>query len=109
MGIDLAAAIAGMTLVTYLTRSLFTVFISEVRIPPFWNRALSFVPLAVLTALVSPYLAAPSGPGPLISTLNPYLIAGCVTLLLARWSRNLLVSAITGTALFLILTRFLLQ
>jgi branched-subunit amino acid transport protein len=103
MRVELMIAFAGMTLVTYLTRSLFTVFISGVRIVPFWSRTLEFVPLAVLTALVAPFLLVPDAP--YVTILNPYPIAGIVTLLLAHRSRNLLVSAVTGTALFLVLIR----
>ncbi|GBE14954.1 MAG TPA: AzlD domain-containing protein [Proteobacteria bacterium] len=100
---ELVIAFAGMTLATYLTRSLFTVLVAKVRISPFWERVLSHVPLAVLTAFVVPYLFASTGEG--TSALSPYLLAGAATLFLSYRTRNILLSAASGIVLFMILVR----
>lgn len=105
MRAELLFACAGMTLATYLTRALFTVSVSRVKMTPFWARALSFVPLVVLTALVTPYLFLPEGSGG-VSVFNPYMTAGIATLILSFRTRNLLLSAVMGTTLFLALIRF---
>jgi len=104
MRTDLVIAFAGMTIATYMTRALFTVFVSKVRISSFWERVLSHVPLAVLTAFVVPYLFASSGEGSAIFT--PYLLAGAATLFLSFRTRNILVSATSGIVLFMIISQF---
>jgi len=102
---DLAMAFAAMTAVTYLTRSLFTVSVTRVRISPFWERTLLALPLAVLTALVTPPIFRPQGELiPLAG--NPYFIAGLFTLVLSRFTRNILISALSGMALFMLLLKF---
>ena len=105
MRTELVIAFAGMTIATYLTRAIFTVFVGKARISSFWERTLSHVPLAVLTAFVAPYLFASTGAGSTI--FNPYLVAGTATLFLSFRTRNILVSAASGIVLFMILGRFL--
>jgi branched-subunit amino acid transport protein len=102
---DLIIAFGAMTAVTYLTRSLFTVSVTRVRISLFWERTLLALPLAVLTALVTPPIFRPQGEVILLA-FNPYLIAGLFTLLLSRLTRNILISALSGMALFMILLNF---
>ena len=53
MRIHIVLAFAGMTVVTYFSHVLFTVSVSRVRVPPFWERFWSFIPFAVLTAMVT--------------------------------------------------------
>ena len=47
MRAEIAIAFAAMTAVTYMTRSLFTVSVTRIRISPFWERTLLILPLAM--------------------------------------------------------------
>ena len=102
---DIAFAFAAMTAVTYLTRALFTVTVTQVRVNLFWERTLLALPLAVLTALVTPPIFRPHSDVILLID-NPYLLAGIFTLFLSRITRNILVSALSGMALFMLLLNF---
>ena len=88
-----------MTAATFFSRSLFTLSVSRVRLSPFMERYLSFIPFAVLTAMVAPYLFLP-GDGPSLSLVNPWVIAGGLTLLVSCRTRNLILSVGCGVVLF---------
>ena len=91
MRADLILACFAMTAVTYLCRALFTVSVSRVRISPWWEHYLTFIPFAVLTALVTPYLLLP-GSAAKLSLINPYSLAGVVTFVISYRTRNLILS-----------------
>lgn len=70
--------IAGMAAVTYATRAGFFGIARAVELHPLLKRALSYVPVAILSALVFPPILAPSGH--LQSPLsNPYLASAVLT------------------------------
>jgi branched-subunit amino acid transport protein len=102
MRTDLILACLAMTAVTYLCRALFTVSVSRVQISPWWENYLTFIPFAVLTALVTPYLLLP-GPAMKLSLINPYILAGVATFIVSYRTRNLVISVMVGMALFLLL------
>ena len=91
-----------MTAVTYLCRVLLTVSVSRLSISPWWERFLTFIPFAVLTALVTPYLLLPA-PGSELSLVNPWVLAGSVTFILSYRTRNLIVSVGLGIVVFWVL------
>jgi branched-subunit amino acid transport protein len=102
MRTDLILACLAMTAVTYLCRALFTVSVSRVQISPWWENYLTFIPFAVLTALITPYLLLP-GPAMKLSLINPYILAGVATFIVSYRTRNLVISVMVGMALFLLL------
>lgn len=102
MRVELMLACLAMTAVTYLCRALFTVSVSRVRISPWWEHYLTFIPFAVLTALVTPYLLLP-GSAVTLSFINPYSLAGVVTFIVSYRTRNLILSVGIGMVLFLVL------
>jgi branched-subunit amino acid transport protein len=106
MRVELILACLAMTAVTYLCRALFTVSISRVSISPWWEHYLSFIPFAVLTAIVTPYLLMPGSPDKL-SLFNPYSLAGVATFLVSYRTRNLILSVGIGMVLFLLLGKVL--
>ncbi len=106
MRMDLVLIFLGMTAVTYLTRSLFTVMVARVRTGPFTESVLSTIPLATLTALITPGLLNPGGNGVVILA-NPFLLAGVYILVFSFLTRNLLLSVLTGIGLFMLLSQFL--
>ncbi|HJW89774.1 MAG TPA: AzlD domain-containing protein [Anaerolineales bacterium] len=89
-------------LLTYVTRLSFILLIGRTRVPPRLQRALRFVPPAVLSALIFPELLLPQGTLEL-SPGNPRLVAGLLAALVAWRSRNVLVTIAVGMAALLIL------
>ena len=73
---------------------------------PVWLvKALRYVPVAVLSAIVIPMMLAPEGDVSL-SLDNAYLVAGSAAIVFVAITRHLLATIVLGMALFLIL-RFL--
>ena len=102
MRVEILVACLAMTAVTYLCRALFTVSVSRVRISSWWEHYLTFIPFAVLTALVTPYLLLPAPEGE-FSLVNPWVLAGAVTFFISYRTRNLIVSVSVGVGVFWIL------
>lgn len=87
--------IAGVGAITFLTRASFIVFADPRKFPEALRRALTFVPAAVLSAIVVPGLAMPHGeldlgPG------NLRLLAGMVAIYAAARTRNPFVAILAG-------------
>jgi len=70
--------------------------------PRWMERALRFVPVAVLTALSVPMLVMPEGEWAL-SIHNEYLMAGIVAIAVAAWRQNLLLTISVGLLVFFVL------
>ena len=91
--------VVGMMLVTFGVRYPLLALAGRVRIPASLERALAYVPVAVLTAISVPLVLKPSGdwwlaPG------NPYLVASVVAILVAAFTRNLLLTIVIGMLIF---------
>ncbi len=67
--------ILGMFLVTYATKALLFILGERVRFPKLLAEGLSFVPVTVLTAIITPMIFTPSGAGLELSFRNPQLVA----------------------------------
>ena len=102
---ELVLAFAAMTATTFFSRAFLTLSVSRVRLSPFAERLLSFIPFAVLTAIVTPYLLLP-GKGSSFSLLNPWVLAGALTLFISCRTKNLILSVGCGVGAFLILGVF---
>lgn len=91
------AVIAGVGAITFLMRASFIVFADPRRFPALLRAALTFVPAAVLSAIVVPGLLMPHGhldasPG------NLRLLAGIVAIAVAARTHNAFVSILSGMA-----------
>lgn len=89
------AVVAGMALVTYLPRVLPMTVLSRLALPEWFRRWLSYVPVAVLSALLAPALILPGGrwqPG----WSNPALLAAVPTFVVAYRTRGLFTTVLTG-------------
>lgn len=86
--------IIGMTAVTYLTR-MPLLMLSGDNMPPFIKRWLSFVPPAILSALIAPSIFLPQKTLDL-SLNNHYLFAAIITTFVAYKKQNLLLTIILG-------------
>lgn len=89
-------------LLTLGIRLSFIAFIGERRVAPLVQQALRFVPIAVLSALISPALFFPSGLLN-VSFSNMRLIAGMLAILVAWRTKNVLLTIFSGMACLLLL------
>ena len=89
----------GMSAVTFLTRASFIVFGQRLRFPPILVQALTYVPIAVLTAIIAPEALMPRGTLNLLPT-NPHLMGALVAGLIAWKSGRVLTAVFVGFAVF---------
>ena len=89
--------IIGMGIVTYGIRLSAIVLLGQREFPTIIQRALRFVPPAVLSAIVFPELFQHSGQFELALT-NVRLIAGVIALIVAWRSKNVLATIAVGMA-----------
>jgi len=87
---------------TYLTRLSFIFLLDRWQLPANLQRALRFVPPAVLSAIIFPELLIQNSQ-PVLTLANPRLLAGIVTTLVAWRSRSILFSIAAGLISFYLL------
>lgn len=97
--VTLALVLLGMVLVTYGIRLSFLVFGHGVKFPRWLERALRYVPAAVLTALIVPMALAPQGSVD-VSLHNAYLPGTIGAVLVALWSRHTLAAILGGFVVY---------
>jgi branched chain amino acid efflux pump len=98
--------ITGMGLITLFHRISFIVLLGETETPPLLQRGLRFVPTAVLTALFVPALLLDQGTLN-VSVGNERLLAGLVAIVVARVTRNMLLTIAVGMVALWILEAIL--
>ena len=91
----LGLLIVGMGIVTYAIRLSPILLLGRVNVSPLVQRALRFVPPAVLSALIFPELLLPGGM-PMFSFGNPRLLAGVLAGVVAWKSKNVLLAIAVG-------------
>ena len=99
------ALIAGMAAMTFPVRYAFYALGDRIQFPPLVRRALSYVPVAVLTAITVPMVLLPDGSHWQLSWRNPWLVGAAVSGLIAWRFKNLL-AAIGGGMLVYFLFRW---
>lgn len=82
-------------LLTFLIRYSFIAIFSHKSMPSWLQRALRYVPPAVLSVIIFQGLLFPAGVLD-VSPANPRLLAGLVAVLVAWWSRNALLTICVG-------------
>ena len=87
--------IAGVAACTFLLRASFIVFADPQRFPRRFRQALTFVPPAVLAAIVLPGLLIQQGAIDLTAH-NPRWIAGALAIVVGARTRNALAAIATG-------------
>jgi branched-subunit amino acid transport protein len=95
--------ILAMGLVTFGIRLLPIVLLGRVEIPIGVQRALRFVPPAVLSAIVAPELLMPRGALD-VSIGNARLIAGLIAMLVAWRTKNVLLTIAAGMIVLWVLS-----
>ncbi len=104
MSVWILMLIAG--LLTFGIRLSFILLLERIRVPQWFTKALRFVPVAVLSAIVLPEIAVTGGQLD-ISLRNPQLLAGAVAILVAWRTRNVLVTIAAGMAALLVIQAIL--
>lgn len=86
-------------LLTFLTRLSFIALHNRWTPPELFRRALHYVPVAVLTAIIVPELVMHTGSLDL-SPLNPRLLAGAVAIFVAWRTKNTVLTIVIGMGVF---------
>lgn len=97
-GTELALCTLGMTLGTVLPRALPMTLMADRPLPPLVRRWLTFVPAAILAAMVAPDILLRDG-DLFLSPDNMFLLASVPTLLVAWKTRSLFATLAAGMAL----------
>ncbi len=90
---------AGIGALTLLERLSFILLLQRWTMPNWLTRGLRFVPVTVLSALIAPSILRTDGLID-VSPMNPKLIAGIVALVVARRTKNVLLTVIAGMITF---------
>ena len=93
------ALIAGMAVVAFLTRAVFILPGSRLRLPPTAERVLRYAPAAALVAIIVPDIAFAHGAWA-VSIDNPRLIGGLAAFAIAAATRSILLTIAGGMAVF---------
>jgi branched-subunit amino acid transport protein len=93
-------------LLTFLTRLSFIALLDRINLPRNFQRALRFVPIAVLSAIIAPELAY-SDNVLAISPTNPRLLAGLVATLVAYKTKSVIWTISAGMLVFWLLRLWL--
>lgn len=99
MTADECMLIAGMAVVTFGIRYFLFALADRIRMAPWIEASLKFIPPAVLTAIILPAVLLPKGDWHL-SLSNPYLVAALVTAAAGILTRNLLATIAVGLGAF---------
>jgi branched-subunit amino acid transport protein len=89
-------------ILTFLTRLSFIALLDKWQAPPLFQRALRYVPVAVLTAIILPELVMHDGTF-IASPLNPRLIAGILAIFVAWKTKNTVLTILIGMLAFWLL------
>ncbi|MCS6995205.1 MAG: AzlD domain-containing protein [Anaerolineales bacterium] len=89
-------------LLTFLTRLSFIALLERFRLPPILQRALRFVPIAVLSAIIAPEVGYLDN-RLFLSLQNPRLLAAIVATLVAYYTKNVVWTIVVGMVVFWLL------
>ena len=81
--------------VTFATRASFIFLLDRMRMPVWFWRALRFVPVAVLSAIILPETVSRNGVTDL-SWRNPQILAALLAVVVAWRTRNVLLTIVAG-------------
>jgi branched-subunit amino acid transport protein len=96
--------IIGMGLITVTLRASLIVTAGRVEMPRLVTRALWYVPPAVLTAIFVPEILFNDAGLALDPLANPRIIAGIVAIVVAWFTRNVIITIVVGLAVLWFLT-----
>ena len=102
-GGEFLLAIAGLTVITVVTRSFFFLSERELVLPDWARRGLRYAPLAALAAVVVPEILMSQGQLVAEPWLDARIHAAAVATLYYFWRRSILGTILTGMAVLLVL------
>lgn len=98
---EVIVTIAGLALITVLTRGFFILPARELPMPEWLREGLRYAPVGALVAVIAPELVMSQGQ--LISTWrDPRLAGALAATLVYLWRRDMLGTIVAGTATMLI-------
>ncbi len=100
MSLWLLILLAG--LVTFAIRLSFIFLLDRITVPPWFQRALRYVPAAVLSAIILP-AAATRGSALDVSWRNPQLWSAAVAVAVAWRTKNVLLTILSGMVALVLL------
>lgn len=92
--------IIGMAVVTFSIRYVLLPLSGRIRFSDRMQRALHYVPSAVLTAIIVPAVLMPNGVTLDFSWNNAYLVGAVATVVIGKAGGNLLITIIGGMVFF---------
>ena len=108
MGVNIWVVMVAIGVLTYLTRLSFISLHNRWEPPALFRRALHFVPVTVLTAIVVPEVLAHGG-ALNVSPLNARLVAAVVAIFIAWRTKNTVLTIVIGMAVFWLVQYFVLH
>jgi branched-subunit amino acid transport protein len=96
---DSVLVIAGMFVVTFGVRFMLFARAHKVSMPAFLDRALKFVPVAVLTSIITPMIFV-SEHRMNVSFENPWLLGALVAFFVGLWRQQQLLTIVVGVVVF---------
>ena len=98
---DSVLIIFGMFIVTFGVRFVLFARAHKVVMPAFLERALKFVPVAVLTAIITPMILMPDQHINM-SLFNPWLLGGVAAFVVGIWRQQQLLTILVGVVVFFV-------
>ncbi|GIZ52254.1 AzlD domain-containing protein [Noviherbaspirillum aridicola] len=92
--------VLGMALITFAIKAAIFILGGRVVFPPLLQRALSFVPVTVLTAIIVPMILAPHGEGLELHWRNPQLVASILAILVCAATGRQLLTIVLALIVF---------
>ncbi|MBV8633769.1 MAG: AzlD domain-containing protein [Burkholderiaceae bacterium] len=92
--------IVGMSVITVAIKALIFILGDRVAFAPWLRKALEFVPVTVLTAIIVPMVLAPHGHEMELDWRNPQLIGALFAILVCLVTRRQLLTIVAGLAMF---------
>ena len=92
--------IIGMAVITFFIKALIFMLGDRVVFSTLLKKALGFVPVTVLTAIIVPMVLAPHGQGMELSWRNPQLVAAIVAAIVCAATRHQLLTISAGLTVF---------
>ncbi|HEY8023284.1 MAG TPA: AzlD domain-containing protein [Burkholderiaceae bacterium] len=96
----ITVTILGMAFITVLIKALMFILGDRVTFSPLLRKALEFVPVTVLTAIIVPMVLAPHGGDMEFNWRNPQLIASLFAILVCAATKRQLLTIVAGLTAF---------
>jgi branched-subunit amino acid transport protein len=103
---ELALLILGMALVTYATRYSMIVILGRWEVPRAVTLALTYVPTAAFAAIIAPEVLLHQGE---IALVNARFVAAVAAVLVATFTRHILLTIAVGMGTLWIVQEFLIR